>query len=141
MKYKPGKLRVVAYGEDGKVIGEQTVATAGKPKKLVLEADRTILHANGNDLAFVTVSMTDAKGTFCPTLSDNLTFEVSGAATFEAACNGDATSLHSFRQPEMPLFSGKAVVIVRSNGQHGPITLTVHNKQRNLSKTISLRAE
>lgn len=141
VKYKPGKLRVVAYGEDGKVIGEQTVATAGKPKKLVLEADRTILHANGNDLAFVTVSMTDAKGTFCPTLSDNLTFEVSGAATFEAACNGDATSLHSFRQPEMPLFSGKAVVIVRSNGQHGPITLTVHNKQRNLSKTISLRAE
>ena len=105
-----------------------------------LSADRTVINADGDDMAFITVSMTDAKGTFCPTLSDDLTFEVSGAGTFEATCNGDATSLQSFKQPEMKLFSGKAVVIVRSNGSRGPISLTVTNRQRNISKTITIEA-
>ena len=92
-------------------------------------------------MAFITVSMTDADGNFCPTLSDDLTFEVTGAGTFEAACNGDATSLQPFRRPEMRLFSGKAVVILRSNGARGEITLRVTNRQRGITKTLVLRAE
>ena len=40
----------------------------------------------------------------------------------------------------MKLFSGKAVVIVRSNGSRGPISLTVTNRQRNISKTITIEA-
>ena len=124
----------------GSVIGEQTIATAGNPAAMSLSADRTTINADKDDMAFVTVSMTDAKGNFCPTLSDDLTFEVSGAGKFEAACNGDATSLQSFQQPEMKLFSGKAVVIVRSNGNRGPVTLKVTNRQRNIAKTITIEA-
>lgn len=141
VRYEAGEIKVIAYGEDGKVIGEQSIATAGEPKNMVLEADRKTIKADRDDLVFVTVSMADAKGTFCPTLSDDLTFEVTGAGTFEAACNGDATSLQSFKTPEMKLFSGKAVVIVRSNGTKGDITLKVTNRQRNISKVITFKAE
>ena len=140
VKYEPGEIKVVAYGYDGSVIGEQTIATAGKPAAMSLSADRTTINADKDDMAFVTVSMTDAKGNFCPTLSDDLTFEVSGAGKFAATCHGDATSLQSFQQPEMKLFSGKAVVIVRSNGNRGPVTLKVTNRQRNISKTITIEA-
>ena len=105
-----------------------------------LSSDRNTINADKDDMAFIEVSMTDAKGTFCPTLSDDLTFEVSGAGSFEAACNGDATSLQPFKQPEMKLFSGKAVVIVRSNGERGRINLTVTNRQRNITKTITIEA-
>lgn len=138
--YEPGEIRVVAYGNDGSVIGEQCVATAGDPTAMILEADRKIINADHDDMAFITVSMTDANGNFCPTLTDDLSFEVSGAGTFEAACNGDATSLQPFKQPEMKLFSGKAVVIVRSNGTRGDITLKVTNRQRGISKVITLKA-
>lgn len=138
--YEPGEIHVVAYAADGSVIGEQSVATAGEPAAMLLEPDRKTISADRDDMAFITVSMTDADGNFCPTLSDDLTFEVTGAGTFEAACNGDATSLQPFRRPEMRLFSGKAVVIVRSNGARGEITLRVTNRQRGISKTITIKA-
>lgn len=138
--YEPGEIHVVAYAADGSVIGEQSVATAGEPAAMLLEPDRKTISADRDDMAFITVSMTDADGNFCPTLSDDLTFEVTGAGTFEAACNGDATSLQPFRRPEMRLFSGKAVVILRSNGARGEITLRVTNRQRGISKTITIKA-
>ena len=139
--YEPGEIKVVAYGNDGNVIGEQCIATASEPRTLVLNADKKLLNADGSDLCFVEVFMTDADGNFCPTITDDLSFDVSGAGVFEAACNGDATSLQSFKQPEMKLFSGKAVVIVRSNGERGDITLKVTNRQRNISSNITLKTQ
>jgi beta-galactosidase len=65
---------------------------------------------------------------------------VSGAGTFKAACNGDATSLEPFTQPQMKLFSGKLVVIVQSSKQKGDIILTVKDSKRNIEKSITLQA-
>ena len=155
--YQPGELRVVAYNADGSVMGEQKVLTAGKPVALrmdvecpssdhttlkadgaTLKADGATLKADGADLAFITVSLEDANGTFCPTRSDDITIEVSGEGVFEAACNGDATSLQSMRQPTMKLFSGKAVFVVRSTTQSGTIQVTATDKLRRLKRSISI---
>ena len=162
--YQPGELRVVAYNADGSVMGEQKVLTAGKPVALrmdvecpssdhttfkadgatlkadgaTLKADGATLKADGADLAFITVSLEDANGTFCPTLSDDITIEVTGEGVFEAACNGDATSLQSMRQPTMKLFSGKAVFVVRSTTQSGTIQVTATDKLRRLKRSISI---
>ncbi len=142
VRYEPGELRVVLYDKDGQQKGEQTLRTAGKPARLQLDTwtqhDDKSLQADGDDLAFVTVSLTDKKGTLIPDAADQLTFEVSGAGTFEAVCNGDATSLEPFTKPTMQLFSGKLVVIVRSAKQAGNIMLKVMDKQRKLSKTIAI---
>ena len=99
-----------------------------------------LLNADGNDLAFVTVSLLDKDGNECPLADDELTFEVKGAGTFKAACNGDATSLDSFTQPHMRLFSGKLVVVVQSSKQKGNITLKVKDVKRNIEKIIQLQA-
>ena len=141
--YQPGELRVVAYNADGSVMGEQKVLTAGKPVALRMDvecpsSDHTTLKADGADLAFITVSLEDANGTFCPTLSDDITIEVTGEGVFEAACNGDATSLQSMRQPTMKLFSGKAVFVVRSTTQSGTIQVTATDKLRRLKRSISI---
>ena len=98
-----------------------------------------LLNADGNDLAFVTVSLLDKDGNECPLADDELTFEVTGAGTFKAACNGDATSLEPFTQPQMKLFSGKLVVVVQSKKQKGDITLKVKDTQRNIEKTMVLK--
>ncbi|MGV3705591.1 MAG: DUF4982 domain-containing protein [Arcticibacter sp.] len=125
VKYEPGTLKAVAYDKQGKPVAEQTVVTAGKPHKIVLEADRTELDADGKDISFVTVSVVDAKGNPCPKANDQLTFSVSGNGTYRAACNGDATSLEQFHLPTMKLFSGKLVVLVQSATKAGPIKLAV----------------
>lgn len=139
--YEPGELKVVAYDYDGMPKAEQIVRTASEPATLQLDADRSVIKADGNDLAFVTVSLTDKNGTLCPNANDNLHFEVNGAGTFRATCNGDATSLQSFTQPEMQLFSGKLVVVVQNNGKPGTIKLNVKDSKRNIEKTIEIKAE
>ena len=140
VKYEPGELKVVVYDANGNAAGEEIVKTAGKPADLKLEVwtANENLQANGDDLAFVTVSLTDAEGTLIPQADDQLTFEVTGAGTFEAVCNGDATSLESFKQPTMKLFSGQLVVVVRSAQKAGTLTLKVSDAKRKLSKTIDI---
>ena len=151
VKYEPGELRVVVYDEMGKNCGEQVVKTAGKPARIKLDvwtqqSTSSPLHlftpsplkADGNDLAFVTVSLVDENGTFVPDAQDQLTFEVSGAGTFRAVCNGDATSLEPFTQPTMKLFSGQLVVIVQAARQQGDLVLTVSDAQRKLTETITI---
>lgn len=95
--------------------------------------------ADGDDLAFITVSLTDADGNLIPDAADQLTFEVTGAGTFEAVCNGDATSLEPFKQPTMKLFSGQLVVIVRSGHQPGTLTLKVTDTKLAISENITIQ--
>lgn len=124
-KYEPGELKVIAYDEEGNPAMEQKIQTAGEPYQIVLEADKEVLQADGEDIAFVTVSVVDKNGIPCPTATNQLTFEVNGAAEYRAACNGDATSLEMFHEPTMKLFSGKLVVYLLSNGEQGEVELVV----------------
>lgn len=112
VKYEPGEIKVVAYDYDGTPRGEKIVRTAGAPARIVLKADRNRISSKGEDLSFVTVSVVDKNGTPCPTATNKMKFEVSGAGKYRAACNGDATSLVAFNSTEMPLFSGELVVVV-----------------------------
>ncbi|TDU43040.1 beta-galactosidase [Gelidibacter sediminis] len=126
--YEPGTIKVVAFDADGHPVAEKETHTAGKPYKLVLEADRTQLIADGKDLAFVTVSVVDKNGIPCPTATNQLKFKVKGAGKYKAAANGDATSLELFHLPTMKLFSGKLVVLVEAGETAGEIVLEVSGK-------------
>ena len=137
--YEPGELKVVAYNDNGDKAGEQTIRTAGEPAAFRLTADRKTIQADGNDLSFVTIEMVDKDGTPCPTLTDELTFRVTGNGTFKAACNGDATSLEPFTQPCMKLFSGRLVVIIQSGKSKGTATLHVRNVKRGLESSIDIK--
>ena len=158
VKYEPGEIRVVTYNQYGDKVGEDVKRTAGEPAQMKFSVEtpdhepiacmvegctdehNVLLNADGNDLAFITVSLLDKDGNECPLADDELTFEVKGAGTFKAACNGDATSLEPFTHPHMKLFSGKLVVIVQSSTQKGNITLKVKDGKRNIEKTIQLEA-
>jgi len=138
--YQPGELTVVAYDDKGQKMDTRTVKTAGKAARIVLEADRNTLKADGKDLAFVTVHVVDKDGNPCPDAAHQLQFEVSGAGTYRAACNGDATSVEQFHLPTMKLFSGKLVALVQSAEKAGNITLTVKGKGLKTAK-LTLNAQ
>ena len=139
VKYEPGTVKVVAFGKDGKPVAEKSMTTAGTPYKLVLEADRTTINADGEDISFITVSVVDKNGNLCPTAAEQLQFSVTGAGAYRAACNGDATSLELFHLPTMKTFSGKLVVLVQSTKQPGKIELTVSGSGLETGK-LSLNA-
>lgn len=125
--YQPGNITVVAYDAKGNAADTLTVKTAGEPARIVLNADRQTISSKGRDLSFVTVSLVDKDGNPCPTADNEMAFDVKGAGSFRAVCNGDATSLVTFNSHLMPLFSGKLVVIVEGE-QPGTATLTVSSE-------------
>ena len=156
VKYEPGELRVVVYDGQGQKAGEQTVKTAGKPRRLNLDVwtqhgntsplpltgnGTASLKADGTDLAFVTVSLVDKDGTLIPQAADQLRFSVSGAATFRAACNGDATSLDPFTEPTMKLFSGQLVVVLQAAKKAGNAVLTVYDDERHLKQSVTIKVQ
>ena len=127
--YQKGELRVVAYDAEGNVAASESVRTAGKPYALRLECDRNSIARDGEDLAYVTVSVVDKDGNIVPSDTREVFASVSGAGEFRAIANGDPCSLEMFHHPHMHLFAGKLTVIVRSKANaDGPVLLKVNAK-------------
>lgn len=122
-RYEPGTLRVVAYDAEGRPVAERELRTAGKPSRIVLTPDRERMAADGKDLIFVTVSVVDRNGNPCPTADNEILFRVTGNGRYRAGANGDPTSLESFQEPHMKLFSGMMTAIIVSDGTPGEITV------------------
>ena len=126
--YQPGELTVVAYDDLGNETGRKTVKTAGKPDHLVLTPNKTVLNADGDDLLYIMIQVADKDGNIVPTDEREVTFAVKGAGEFRATANGDPTSLRSFQQPAMDLFSGAATAIVQASENPGEVTFTAKAK-------------
>lgn len=122
--YQPGELKVVAYKNE-KEWATDVVKTAGDATKLQLDADRAIITADGKDLSFITVRVTDKNGTLVPRAGNTITFEISSPGEIVATDNGDASSFVPFVSPVRPAFNGLALVIIRSKpGSAGSIKVT-----------------
>ena len=128
VEYQPGELKVVAYNAEGQAVAEKTIRTAGKASAIRLTPDRNVLKADGEDLCFINVSLTDKDGNPVPCDSRLVKVKVSGAGAFKAIANGDPTCLESFQQPQMHLFSGQLTVLVQSGTTPGEITVEVSGK-------------
>jgi beta-galactosidase len=122
--YQPGTLHAVVY-KHGKRWAEDTVVTTGRPAKLLVSADRAKLAADGQDLAFVTVTVADKDGHQVPRSHDRIKFALSGPGEIVATDNGDATNLEPFQSHERNAYNGLALAIVKTRaGEGGKLTLT-----------------
>ena len=121
VRYEPGELRVVAYDAQGRAAAEKSIRTAGKAYRIELTPDRRWIAADGEDLSYINVRIVDKDGNPLPADSREIRFKVSGAGSFRAVANGDPTSLESFQEPHMHLFSGQLTLIVQSAKHEGTI--------------------
>jgi beta-galactosidase len=121
--YQPGTL--VAKGYDGgKLIGTNTLKTTGKPSGIRLVADRSTINADLNDLSYVNVEVIDEKGNVVPNVDDlEVTYQLTGNATIAGVGNGNVADMSSFQQNHKKVYQGRGLVIIRSNGVAGKITL------------------
>jgi beta-galactosidase len=110
--YEPGELKLVAW-RDGKPWATTSVATAGAAAGLALEADRAAIAADGSDLSFVTLRITDAQGRTVPRADARIRFSVEGPGDIVATDNGDATSFEPFPSTTRKAFNGLALALVR----------------------------
>jgi len=113
IKYEPGELKVIAY-KNGKKWAEDLVKTTNKLSKLEALSDRTIIKADGKDLTFITVKVTDKNGLSVPRSNNLIEFSIEGPGEIVATDNGDPTNRVSFFSKEREAFNGLCLVIVRS---------------------------
>jgi beta-galactosidase len=97
--------------------------TTGAPVAIKLSADRTAIDADGQDLAMVTVEVTDKEGRLIPTADNLIQFKVTGAGALLGVGNGDPNCQESDQEPRRSLFSGKAQVIVQASRTPGTIVV------------------
>jgi beta-galactosidase len=99
------------------------IKTAGAPAKIVLQADRNGILANGKDLSFVTVKVVDKDGNLVPDAANKVTFTITGTGFIAGVDNGCQTSMESFKASERKAFNGLCLAVIQSTGKPGIIKL------------------
>ncbi|WP_371416423.1 DUF4982 domain-containing protein [Pedobacter sp. L105] len=127
VKYEPGTLKAISR-KNGQVVLEQTIQTAGKAAKVILLADRSKLKANGKDLSYITVKVTDLQGNLIPDAGQLLSFKLSGDASIAGLDNGCPVSHESFKGSRHKAFNGLAMAIIKAGHTKSSIQLTVNGE-------------
>ncbi|WP_082326421.1 beta-galactosidase GalB [Sunxiuqinia dokdonensis] len=125
--YEPGELKVIAYKND-EVWAEKVVKTTGQATQLLARADRVTIAADGKDLSFVTVQVSDEEGQLVPRSNNPIKFRIDGPGEIVATDNGDQTDMTAFPSHERNAFNGLALLIVRAKGgKPGKIIVTAES--------------
>ncbi len=127
--YEEGKLEAKAFEADGTTEitgtdGRSYVETTKNPTKLTIEADRKTITADGKDLSYITIDVTDADGKFVNGAEPEITVSVEGAGKLLALDNGVQNDVTSYSEPTRKAGKGKLLAIVQSTDKAGSFTVT-----------------
>lgn len=137
--YEPGSIRAETK-INGKVVATHELHTTGPPSQIVLEPDRKTIKADGMDLSYITVKVTDKNGRVIPTADHDITFKVSGAGRNIAVGNADIVSNESFTGDSRKVFQGKALLVIRADRDPGKIKIRATAKGLKAG-TVEIAAE
>jgi beta-galactosidase len=120
--YAAGELKAVGL-KNGKKVATKVLRTAGPAKKVRLTVDRSTIRADRNDLAYVTVEITDASGNPLSDATDLVRFTLNGPGELAGVGSGAPNVMESFRQPRHTAFHGRCLAILRPLGAAGKLAL------------------
>ena len=135
LQYFPGLLKAVGL-IDNKEVESTFLKTAGKPGRIRIIADRTNIFADGQDLSFVMVELTDNEGTIQPNSENQLLFTVSGPGVIAGIDNANLKDLDQYVGTTRKVWHGRALVVIRSTRSTGEIRLEVNSPGLPAAKII-----
>lgn len=123
--YRPGELRAVSYDENGNTLAEDVLITAGGETVLTVKAYSPVLKADGEDLSFVSVELTDSKGIVKGLEDRAIKVEVTGAGELAAIGSGNPVTEESFTGSSYTSWKGRMGFYVRSKVEPGEIRIRI----------------
>jgi beta-galactosidase len=126
--YRPGELTALAYDATGGEIGRDTLASAGPGLQICAEAECDELRADGADLAYIPIVLTDHAGTVRPLADREVVVQVSGAGTLLGLGSAQPITEEGFSSDRHSTYYGRALAVVRSGHEVGDLTVTVSAK-------------
>jgi beta-galactosidase len=133
--YEPGILKAVAL-ENGKPMAEVILNTTGEQESIRLVADRPVIKAVRNELSYVSVEVTDKNGNVVPYASANIRLSSAGPGIIVAAGNGNASDAAGFQNKVINSYRGRGLVILKSDGNAGEITVEATSQGLKPAKII-----
>jgi beta-galactosidase len=136
--FEKGTLKAVAKN-NGKVVAEQELKTAGKASKIVLTADKPSLKNNWDDVVYVTATITDEDGTKVNSSDAKINFEINGPGVIAAVDNGDNASSEPYHATSRWSYKGKCIAIIKASASEGKITIKA-NGENLKGATVTINA-
>ncbi|MFC3120473.1 glycoside hydrolase family 2 TIM barrel-domain containing protein [Agaribacter flavus] len=138
IKWQSGVLKAVAKN-NGKVVAEKVLRTAGKPAAIQLVADKTSVLANSKAVIQVEAYIVDSRGVPIPEAETVLHFSLSGSALDDSAkllgfSNGDVRSeqleqrIPPTDKSKQYTFEGRLLAVIEAGDTAGTLTLTASGK-------------
>ncbi|MCK9925343.1 DUF4982 domain-containing protein [Frankia sp. AgPm24] len=125
LPYQPGNLTAVAYDADGGELGRDTLTSAGPELRLQVQPEGSELRADGADLGYLPIALTDAAGTVRPLADRTVTVQVTGAGTLLGFGSARPVTEESFSAGRYSTYWGRALAVVRAGHEAGDVTVTV----------------
>lgn len=111
--YQPGKLEAVAVSSDGETRSE--LITAGRETKLSAQPDKTVLLANGQDLCYIPIQLTDKQGQPKLCRDTPVQIQISGSpVTLAGFGSAQAITDERFDNAIHTTYQGRALAILRA---------------------------
>ena len=125
LPYEPGELTAIAYAADGSEIGRRTLTSAGSTLRLAVQPETVDLVADGHDLAYLPIELTDDDGIVRPLADRAVTVTVEGPGTLLGLGTGEAITTEGFASPSHRTFNGRGLAVIRAGHDAGDVRVTV----------------
>lgn len=124
--YTPGLLSAAGV-MDNKELETTILQTSGNAASIKLIPDRTKISADGQDLSFITIEVTDKDGKLQPNAQNQLQFGINGPGVIAGVDNADIKDLDPYIGNVRKTWHGRALVVIRSTRNVGDIKLNVNS--------------
>ena len=117
--YAPGELDAVGLDDQGNEIARWTLKTSGSPASLRLTPDRAVIHADGQDLAYVSVELLDQDGNLCVNATNSVSFSLTGGGKLVALASANIYNTESFQGTQHAAYQGRLLAVVKASAAAG----------------------
>ena len=132
-----GTLRAEGLDSSGNIVCSDEKVTAGAPDHIELTVEPRLVKpdgaqfrivANGTDVATILAKVVDAKGVWCPTASNLITFSVSGSCEYRGGADqfvteGQPVGYHAPLDRELAAEGGMCKIALRSTFASGTVMI------------------
>ena len=114
MRYEEGTITAVSYDVQGKEISRSSLKTAKGKTVLAVNAEKTELTADGQDLCYLNIDLIGEDGITKSSEDMPISIEVSGAGTLQAFGSARPNMGEDFHSRQHTTYYGKAQAVIRA---------------------------
>ena len=123
--FQPGEVIAVSY-QNGKEVSRATLVTTGSAQRIRLVPEKSVMAADGHDLIYVNIEITDRDGRVVPDAAVALRANVSGAGRLAGFGSANPITEEDYTDSETVSYRGRALLIVRAGYESGTCSVEIY---------------